>query len=344
MKAALFKGPWKIELGDVDTPKLIHPTDAIVDVKLASICGTDLHPYRGHIHNFRENTIMGHEFTGVVREVGSGITKFAPGDRVVVSDIIACGTCWFCEQGLHYQCSSASLFGYGNVVGEYTAGGQAETVRVPFADVVMFKIPDKLEDEEVLFVGDILSTGYSCIKKGALEEGESAIIIGGGPVGLMIAMCAQLYSPKDLYIIEPDSNRRRIAEDLGAIAISPDELDQIKGISEGRGPDIVFEAVGIEESLHMAFDLVRPGGRIVIAGSHKSEQFKLNLKESFAKEISFHFVVGNPIQHGLELIDHIQNNRLHPQRIISHKFPFGNIEEAYRLAHQQQAIKIILNM
>ena len=162
MKGVVWRGPYDMHIVELPLPQVSGPREAVIRVTQSAICGTDLHPYRGEIPDFHPNTVMGHEFTGIVEEVGSAIKHIRPGDRVLASDVIACGECWYCHQGWHYQCQNVSLFGYGTVVGDYVPGGQAEYVRVPYADVVLSKIPDSLTDEQVLFIGDILTTGYTC--------------------------------------------------------------------------------------------------------------------------------------------------------------------------------------
>ncbi|MBU8772079.1 alcohol dehydrogenase catalytic domain-containing protein [Cytobacillus oceanisediminis] len=344
MKAAVYKGPGRVLLEIVQPPVLLNPTDAIIDVMLTAICGTDLHPYRGHIHDFKKDCILGHEFTGIVKAVGSEVKNIKVGDRVVASDVIACGSCWYCKKGLHYQCEKASLFGYGEVVGEYTPGGQAEMVRVPFAETVLHKIPDQISDEEALLVSDILSTGFTCTEEADIQHNDIVAVVGGGPLGLMISMCAQLYHPKMIIVIEPNDTRRKKAEELGAIALSPGQLDKFKKITEKRGADIVFEAVGVDKTLKMSLDLVRSGGKIVCAGSHKSENFPLNTRISFAKEISIKFAVGNPIKYSRKLLQLIGEKKLHPTKIITHRLSFDEVEEAYRIFNEQEALKVILQV
>ncbi|MEC1686915.1 alcohol dehydrogenase catalytic domain-containing protein [Bacillus halotolerans] len=342
MKALIWNGPLHVELKDVEPPCIINETDAVIRVTLSSICGTDMHPYRGRIENFLEGTILGHEFTGVIEEIGSQVQKFNKGDRVVVSDIIACGECWYCRRNLHYHCKSASLFGYGQVVGEYTPGGQAEKVRVPYADVVMSKIPDGVKEEEILFIGDILSTGYGGVEEAGVNEKDTVVIIGGGPVGLMAAMAAKLKKPSAVYVIETNRLRHRVIKEIGCIPAFPQDVSQLLMHTELRGPDAVIEAVGTEETLQLALSLIRAKGTVVCLGSHHSKSMPLNTEEAFAKEMNLKFVVGNPIKYFDTLTQMVQEKKLQPERIISHELKLSEAVEGYKKFNNQEALKIIL--
>lgn len=334
--------PGQIRLKDVEAPKLLFPTDALVKVTLTSICGTDLHPYRGQLPGFSAGTIMGHEFTGVVVAVGDAVAKHKVGQRVVASDLIACGTCWYCRRSLSYHCSSVSLFGYGQVVGSYTPGGQSELVRVPFADTTLFSIPDTVSDEEALFVGDILSTGYACIHKASLVEGDTVAVVGGGPVGLMAAMCARLLRPANVYVVEPNPKRQLVAREIGAIPLSPDEVEPLFESTHRRGADTVVEAVGSQEAFQLALRLVRPAGTVVCAGAHHSRAMPFDLEDAFARELSLRFVVGNPLAYGKQLLQLIEQGSLKPAKIITHRLPLAQVEQAYRLFAAQEALKVVL--
>lgn len=342
MKAAVWLGPHMVRLQEVEQPQLIAQTDALVKVTLSSICGTDLHPYRGHLPGFAKGTVLGHEFTGEVVAVGEAVRRVKPGDRVVASDLIACGSCWFCQRNLHYHCPSASLFGYGEVVGSYIPGGQSEWVRVPFADTTLFPIPAGISDEAALFVGDILATGYASAKKANIRPGDTVLIVGGGPVGLMAAMCAQLYQPKNLFVLEPQALRRQMAGAIGANPLAPAEVQQVLAQTEGRGADVVIEAVGTDEALSLSLELVRAAGTVVCVGAHHSQHMPFDTENAFARELSLHFVVGNPIASADQLLRMIAQGILNPAKIITHRMPLEEVEHAYRLFASGQAVKIVL--
>ncbi|KIQ78520.1 hypothetical protein RW25_27710 [Bacillus sp. L_1B0_8] len=344
MKAAVLNSKKNISIEEKTSPKLLHPRDVIIKVTLTSICGTDMHPYRGQLKDFTYGSIMGHEFTGIIEEIGSDVKDYCIGDRVVVSDIIACGECWYCKKELHYHCENASLFGYGEVVGEYFPGGQAERVRVPFADQVLIKIPDKLSDEKAIFVGDILSTGYACAIEANIKEGDCVLVIGGGPVGLMAVLSAQLFRPSKIFVVEPNVDRHEIAKIIGAHPITPQQMSIVIDYTEKRGVDVVLEAVGTDSALQTAFDIIRSKGNVVCVGAHHSKQMPFNTENAFAKELSLKFIVGNPLKYGAILLEKIKGGDLDPSIIISHRLEFKDIEKAYEMFDSQKALKIVLNL
>ncbi|MGE7217418.1 alcohol dehydrogenase catalytic domain-containing protein [Priestia koreensis] len=344
MKAVMWKGTRSVEVTDIDEPKILSPRDVIVKVTLTAVCGTDLHPYRGHLHNFKKDSILGHEFTGIIEEVGYEVKNFKKGDRVVASDVIACGECWYCKKDAHYQCESVSLFGYGDVVGTYTAGAQAEKVRVPFADHVLFKIPDELLDEDVLFVGDILATGYGCADEANIVENDVVVVVGGGPVGLMCAMAAKTFSPKKVFIIEPNQDRHSFAYELGTHPILPSQLSDILDETQGRGPDVVLEAVGSDDTLLSSMELVRPKGTVVCVGAHHSHNVPFNSEKAFAKELTLKFTVGNPIKYAEKLIEMIQEEKLSPAQIITHRCDLHDAKKAYDIFDKQEALKVVMRI
>jgi 2-desacetyl-2-hydroxyethyl bacteriochlorophyllide A dehydrogenase len=341
MKAAVLKAQRDIRLQAMEKPEIKLPTDAIIQVTLTSICGTDLHPYRGHLH-FSGETIMGHEFIGTVAEVGNDVRGIKPGDKVVASCIIACGSCWYCKQQQHYQCEQGSLFGYDTVAGAYYPGGQAEYVRVPFADQILFKVPSSICDEDALFVGDILSTGFGCTERARIQKDECVVILGAGPVGLMAAMSAKIFQPAYIFVVEPNEKRKSMVREIGAIPVDIGDFGVIRDATVSRGADCVIEAVGIDETLNDAMQIVRPGGRVIIAGSHHSKEVPFNAELAFAKEISFHFVVGNPIKYAPFLLEKIADGTLNPAKIITHRCNFNHIKEAYRMFEARESIKAVI--
>ncbi|NDZ99824.1 alcohol dehydrogenase catalytic domain-containing protein, partial [Streptomyces sp. SID10116] len=205
MRALRWHGTRRAEVADdVAMPRVEEPRDAVVRVVRSAICGTDLHPYRGEIDGFPAGTVTGHEFTGVVEETGPEVRGLRAGDRVVASDIIACGHCRSCRHGWHYQCDRVGLFGYATVVGTRAyAGGHAEFVRVPFADTVLFPIPDDVGDERALFVGDVLATGYACAVGAGVRPGDTVAVVGCGPVGLLALEVAWLLGAARVLAVDP---------------------------------------------------------------------------------------------------------------------------------------------
>lgn len=342
MKASMLVAPGRIEVQEVAWPDVRDPRDAVVRVSRAAICGTDLHPYRGEIPGFRAGTIMGHEFVGVVEAAGpeAGV---AAGDRVVASDVIACGRCWWCQRGAHYQCEQVSLFGYGEVVGSYVPGGQAEAVRVPFADTVLLPVPDDVDDDTALFVGDVLTTGWAAAAQAEVGHGDVVAVVGCGPVGLCAALSARLQGAESVVAVDPQPARREVAGRLGFRAVAPEHGREVVGdLTAGRGADVVVEAVGLPGSLRDALALVRPRGMVTAVGAHHEPAFPLDTGDAFGRELTLRFVVGDPIRWGPTVLDHLRTGLLNPCRVVSHRLPLDDAAEAYSLFDRGEATKVLL--
>jgi threonine dehydrogenase-like Zn-dependent dehydrogenase len=339
----MWRGARRVELTDVPRPTVQDPRDAVVRVTRTAICGTDLHPYRGEIPGFRPDTILGHEFTGIVEDAGPA-AAVAPGDRVVASDVIACGRCWWCQRGHHYQCGQVSLFGYGDVVGPYVPGGQTDAVRVPFADSVLAAVPDSVSDDNAVFAGDVLVTGWTAAAEAAADAGGVVAVVGCGPVGLCAVMSAALQGAGVVVGVDPQSGRRRIAEELGAVTAGPDDAREVTfELTGGRGADAVVEAVGTPVALTSALSLVRPRGVVSAVGAHHDPAFPLDTGDAFARELTLRFAVGDPIRWSPVLLDHLAAGRLDPSQIVSHRLALDDVETAYELFDQGEATKVLLS-
>jgi threonine dehydrogenase-like Zn-dependent dehydrogenase len=347
MRGVVWHAPYDVRVAeDLPLPRPLAARDAVVRVTRAAICGTDLHPYRGEIADFPPGTVLGHEFTGVVEEVGRARPGgLRPGDRVLASDLIACGACWYCQRGWHYQCPSVSLFGYGTVVGQDVPGGQADFVRVPYADVVLSRIPDDLSDEQVLFVGDILTTGYTCAREAGIAPGDTVAVVGCGPVGLFALSSALLLGAARVLAIDPDPARRACAARLGAQPVAIEDgggVEQVRALSAGRGADVVLEAVGTDAALRTALEVARPRGSVVAVGAHHSEAMPFSTRQAFARELTLRFAVGDPIRTRGELLPLLQAGRLDPTAVISHRLPLAEARQGYQLFDRRVATKVVL--
>ena len=265
MKALCWYGKYDVRVQDVPEPEILNPRDAIIRITTTAICGSDLHLYDGYIPTMRKGDILGHEFMGEVVDIGSAITNLKIGDRVVVPFTIACGKCFFCRQALWSACdnsnpnasmaetlygfSGSGLFGYSHMMGGY-AGGQAEYVRVPFADVGPTKIPDGLEDEKVLFLSDIFPTGYMAAENCNIQRGDTIAVWGCGPVGQFAIKSAYLLGAERVIAIDNSPERLLMAADEGmAETINFDHEDvfeKLKTMTGGMGPDACIDAVGLE--------------------------------------------------------------------------------------------------
>jgi len=269
MKATCWYGKHDMRVQDVPEPKILNPRDAIIRVTLTAICGSDLHLYDGFVPTMEKGDILGHEFMGEVVEVGSAVKNLKVGDRVVVPFCISCGNCFSCQKGLYSLCensnpnapeaellwghSPAGLFGYSHLTGGY-AGGQAEYVRVPFADVGPVKVPDGMSDEKVLFVSDIFPTGYMAAENCNIQPGDTIAVWGCGPVGQMAIRSAFLLGAERVLGIDRLPERLHMAEEGGADIINYEEVDSLmevlKDETGGRGPDACIDAVGMEANGH----------------------------------------------------------------------------------------------
>ena len=344
MKALVYHGPGQRGWDTVDDPTIIDPTDIIVRVDTATICGTDLHILKGDVPETKPGTILGHEAVGTVEEVGSGVTTVAPGDRVLMSCVSACGRCRFCKEGRYGQC----LGGGGWIFGHLIDGVQAEYARVPFADNSVYKIPDELTDEQVLFLADILPTSYEVgVLNGMVSPGDVVAIVGAGPIGLAAILTARLYTPGRIVAIDLADSRLEAAEGFGAdLTINngrEDAVARIMELTDGLGADSAFEAVGVPESFELTADLIRPGGRVANIGVH-GRPASLHLEKLWIRDVT--------ITTGLvdtfsipRLMRLISSGRLDPSLFATHRFALGDTMAAYDTfadAADSGALKVVL--
>src|SRR6476659_10217691 len=269
MKALVYHGPGQRAWEDAPDPTIQEPTDAIVRIDSSTICGTDLHILKGDVPEVKPGIILGHEAVGTVVETGGAVTTLEPGDRVLVSCITSCGRCRFCKEARYGLCTG----GGGWIFGHLIDGLQAEYARVPFADTSVYKIPDKLSDEEVLFLADILPTAFEVgVLNGRVEPGDTVAIVGAGPIGLAVVLTSRLFTPAHIVAIDVDEGRLERARELGADVTIDNSantaLAEVKELTGGLGADVAVEAVGLPETFELCTELVRPGGRVANVGVH----------------------------------------------------------------------------
>ncbi|HZE04574.1 MAG TPA: alcohol dehydrogenase catalytic domain-containing protein, partial [Solirubrobacteraceae bacterium] len=286
MKALVYHGPGQRAWESVADPAIAAPTDAIVRIDTSTICGTDLHILKGDVPETTPGTVLGHEAVGVIQEVGAGVTTVAPGDRVLLSCVSACGRCRYCKQGRYGQC----LGGGGWIFGHLIDGLQAEYARVPFADNSVYKVPDQLTDEQVLFLADILPTSYEVgVINGMVSPGDVVAIVGAGPIGLAAILTAKLYTPGHIVAIDLADSRLESARRFGAdITINngrEDAVARLMEMTEGLGADVTVEAVGVPQTFELATELVRPGGHVANIGVH-GKPATLHLEDLWARNIT----------------------------------------------------------
>jgi alcohol dehydrogenase len=341
VKAVVLRAPNDVRLEDVADPKLLADTDAIVRVDAAAICGADLGPLHGHVPGFEYGTIMGHEFAGVVEEVGSAVTAVRPGDRVVNMSLVADGTCAACRAGRVTQCSGRALFGYSGVYPRLD-GAQAELVRVPHADTVLSSLPDSVSDEAAVFLADNLPTAYDAVVRGEVGSEDLVCVVGLGAVGLMAVMVA-LDIGATVVAVDGVEQRRALAEGLGARVLVPAEAqDAIAADTEGLGADVVIEAAGSPGALQAALGLARGRGMVSVVGAHFEPDFPLDNGIMFTKELTMRWSIGDSLGNRQRLIEMISAGRLDPPAVVTHRLPLGDAPRAYELFDNREATKIVM--
>src|ERR671937_115408 len=345
MQALTFYGPRDVRVEEVPRPEIEEPGDVLLRVDRAAICGTDLHPYHGRLE-IEEGFVLGHEYMGTIEAKGDGVTEFEEGERVVGSFFVACGKCWFCRRGLYMKCLAIRVFGLGMVFGDLS-GAQSQYMRIPEADLTLRKMPeDGLEDDDVLFVGDILTTGYDAVRKANMQPGDTVAVVGCGPVGLCTLMSARALGAGKVVAIDIVPERLKLAESLGAIPVDSKETDPedvVRDLTEWRGADVVVDAVGHESALATTFTLVRQGGTISLPGMYVEDQAQIPIGDMWLKNITVTCGVANIQGHMDEVIELIRDGRLDPKVIVSHRLPLSEAPEGYKMFAEKQALKVVLD-
>lgn len=341
MKAVTLHGPGDVRLDEVPDPVLQLETDAIVRIDAAAICGADLFPLHGLTPGFEYGTILGHEFAGIVEEVGSAVSSVRPGQRVVNMSLVADGTCAACRAGRVTQCSGRALFGYSGVYPRLD-GAQAEFVRVPHADTVLSALPDSVSDEAAVFLSDNLPTAYDAVVRGEVKRGDLVCVVGLGAVGLMAVMVA-LDVGATVFAVDGVEARRDLAAKLGARAFEPGEAGEaVAGATEGLGADVVVEAAGTPGALDAALHLARGRGVVSVVGAHFEPDYPLNNALMFERELTLRFSIGDSLAHRERLISMISEGRLDPASVVTHRMALDDAVEAYRLFDSREATKVVM--
>ncbi len=344
MKAVVYEDVKQIRVDEVPDPTVEHPADAIVRITTSGICGSDLHFYSGKAPLMPGETI-GHEAVGVVEETGPEVGRFKQGDRVVVAFNIACGRCWFCSHGQTTLCEEFRNLGAG-LFGGGLGGAQAELVRVPYADTNLLSIPEGIEDERALFVGDILTTAYYGAAIAGIEPGDTVAVVGAGPVGFLTVQAAQLHDPKQVLALDMEPARLALAERFGAVPLHVKERNPqmaVSDLTEGRGADVVIEAVGNTSAYDTAFEVVRRGGRICVVGMFVSESVEIPLGVYWARMLWIQFAGICPVHAWWDgAMQAVGDGKIDPLPIISHTLPLSQAAEAYELFDSRQATKVVL--
>lgn len=350
MKALVYHGPGQKSWEEVPDPKIIDPTDVIVQMEATTICGTDLHILKGDVPAVTDGRVLGHEGVGTITEVGSAVSRFLVGDRVIISCITSCGTCTYCRQQLPSHClNDEGTSGIGWIFGHLIDGTQAEYVRVPFAETSLHKVPEGVSIEAAVMLSDILPTGFEIgVRNGRVEPGDVVAVIGAGPVGLSSMMTAGLYGASRIIAVDLDENRLAQAKGFGATDTvnsgGAGWMDELMAMTEGGlGVDVAIEAVGVPQTFHMATDIVRVGGTVANVGVH-GESVELRLQELWIKDIAITTGLVSTTTTPM-LLKLVAQGKITPEKFVSHRFTFDSIIDAYDTfgrAADTKALKVII--
>lgn len=386
MRAVCYHGTGELRVETVPDPEILNPRDAIVRVTSTAICGSDLHIYGGYIPTMERGDILGHEFMGEVVDVGRAITRLQVGDRVVVPFAIACGLCYFCKQELWSLCDNSNpnawmaeqisgfagsgLFGYSHMYGGYP-GGQAEYVRVPFADIGPMKVPDSLPDEQVLFLSDIFPTGYQAAENCHIRPGDTVAVWGCGPVGQFAIRSAFLLGAERVIAIDRFAERLAMAAAGDAETLNYEEVDvpdALRTMTGGQGPDACIDAVGLEahgttldawydrakvsvmaatdrsHALRQAITACRKGGTVSIPGVYSGWLDKFPLGAAFAKGLTLKMGQTHVHKYLARLLEHIESGDIDPSFVITHRVPLDAAPQMYETFQTKadECVKVVM--
>ncbi|MDX6487283.1 MAG: alcohol dehydrogenase [Gaiellaceae bacterium] len=344
MKGLVYHGPGQRSWDEVPDPSIEMPTDVVVRIDSSTICGTDLHILKGDVPAVQPGTILGHEAVATIVEKGTGVTTLEVGDRVLVSCITSCGRCRFCKERRYGLCTG----GGGWIFGHLIDGLQADYARVPFADTSVYKIPPQLDDEEVLFLSDILPTAYEVgVLNGNVEPGDTVAIVGAGPIGLAAVLTAGLYTPAHIVAIDFDEGRLSRAREFGAdVTInnrSGNALAEVMQLTGGLGADVAIEAVGLPETFELCTELVRPGGRVANVGVH-GHSATLHLETLWIRDLTITMGLVDAFTTP-RLLELVTQGKLNTLPFATHHFPLGETMGAYDTfadAAKTNALKVVL--
>lgn len=368
MRAMTYRGPYKIRVDEKPMPRIEHPNDAIVRVTTAAVCGSDLHLYHGLMPDTRVGTTFGHEFVGVVHEVGPSVERLSVGDRVMVPFNIYCGSCFFCARGLFSNCHNVNpnatavggIYGYSHTTGGYD-GAQAEFVRVPFADVGPAVVPDWMREEDAVLCTDALATGYFGAQLADIVEGDVVVVLGAGPVGLFAARSAWLMGAGRVIVVDHLEERLEKARTFAfAETVNftehRDVVVELKRLTGWLGADRVVDAVGAEAdgnllqhvtavtlklqggspvALNWAIDSVRKGGTISVMGAYGPMFSAVKFGDAMNKGLTLRMNQAPVKRQWPRLFEHIRSGYLTPSDIVTHRFPLEHVAEAYHVFSQK---------
>ena len=344
MKGLVYVGPGEIDLKEIPKPSIEKQTDALVKVIKTTICGTDLGILHGKTPSVKPGTTLGHEGIGIIEEVGTSVTNFKKGDRVIISCITSDGSCEYCKKQLYSHCEDG-----GWILGHLINGTQAEYVRIPHANNSLYLIPPNVDEEALVMLSDILPTGFEIgVIAGQVKPGDTIAIVGAGPIGMAALLTAQFFSPAQIYMIDVDDNRLEMSKTFGAThTINSGNEDVVKRIlAETKdGVDVAIEAVGIPATFDICQRIVRPGGNLANIGVH-GQPVNLQIQDLWIQNISITMGLVNTNTTSM-LLKTVTSGKLKPNKLITHHFKFDEILKAYKVfgnAGKEKAMKVIIEM
>ena len=343
MRAVTFQAPGEVQVDEVQEPELLAADDAIVRVQASGICGSDLHIYHGRVQ-IEPGFVIGHEYVGELVGVGDEVTRVEVGDRVLGTYGTACGDCFFCRREEFHKCDEGRVFGHGKTLGSLQ-GAQAELVLVPHANLTLRKVPEGLSDEVALFAGDVMGTGFHAIHSRPLAEGETAAILGMGPVGLCSVQAAMAAGASEVVAIDTVEDRLRMAESFGATPVHLTEQDpraEVKNLTEGRGVDLAVDAVGHPEALDLALRLARKAGTVSATGVY-AERADIHMGVLWIKALTLTSGHANVIKHLDPVLELLSAGKLDPAPLVTHHMTLDEAPDAYRAYDNREALKIVLS-
>ena len=344
MRSLVYLAPGKIALQERPKPEITAPTDAIVKIAKTTICGTDLHILKGDVPTCQPGRILGHEGIGVIDAVGSGVTAFKTGDRVLISCISACGRCQYCRKQMYSHCTTG-----GWILGNKIDGLQADYARIPYADTSLYPIPEGADEEAQVMLSDILPTGFECgVLNGRVQPGSIVGIVGAGPIGLAALLTAQFYSPAEIIMIDLDDNRLDLARRFGATdcvnSTDGKGVERVMKMTGGQGVDTAIEAVGIPATFELCEKIIAPGGTIANIGVHGTK-VDLHLENLWDRNITITTRLVDTVSLPM-LLKIVKSRKINPKLLVTHRFKLDDILEAYETfghAANTKALKVIIN-
>ena len=342
MRAVTFQAPGEVQVDERPEPELEAATDAVVRVEATGVCGSDLHIYHGRV-GVEPGFTIGHEFVGELIAAGDGVTEVAVGDKVLGCYCTACGRCFFCRRGDFHKCDAGRVFGHGKVLGSLQ-GAQADQVLVPNANLTLRRVPDGMSSDAALFAGDVMGTGFHAIDSAGLEPGDTAVVLGLGPVGLCAVQAARAAGAAQVLAVDSVPERLEMARSFGAQAVhlsEDDPRDAVKRATEGRGADVVVDAVGHPDAFDLACRLARKAGTVSAIGVY-AERIQVHMGIVWIKALTLHTGHANVIAHVDRVLAMMSAGVLDPTPLVTHHMSLDEAPDAYAAYDHREALKIVM--